>query len=232
MTPRFFALTALLSGTMLLSACGANPSASSPAASSAQQKAEETRSGISGAVQNALAEAKKEIVEGNISVHHGKGGTRVEISPKGDLIIDGQPVAATPQQRALLLDYRSHAIQVATAGVDIGMHSADLATQAVAASLKSVFTGGSEDDIERTVQAQTSGIEKAAMALCDALPGMMESQDRLAAAMPEFKPYATMTQSDIDDCRSDAKHKGEKVADSAATAAEEAGKAAEAPTKQ
>jgi hypothetical protein len=50
--------------------------------------------------------------------------------------------------------------------------------------------------------------------------------------MPEFKPYANMTQADIDECRSDAKHRGEKVADSAASAAEEAAKAAEAPTKQ
>jgi hypothetical protein len=102
----------------------------------------------------------------------------------------------------------------------------------VTESLKSVFTGGSDEDIERNVQAQASKIESAAMALCDALPGMMESQNRLAAAMPEFKPYANMTQSDIDDCRSDARHKGEKVADSAASAAEEAAKAAEAPTKQ
>ena len=228
MTLRLVALTAVLSGATLLSACGANPSASS-SAQNAQKKAEETTGGISGAVQKALTEAKKEIAEGNISVHHGTGGTRVEISPKGDLIIDGQPVAATPQQRALLLDYRSRAVEVATAGVNIGMHSADLATHAVTESLKSVFTGGSDEDIERNVQAQASKIESAAMALCDALPGMMESQNRLAAAMPEFKPYANMTQSDIDDCRSDARHKGEKVADSAASAAGEAAKAAGAP---
>lgn len=232
MTLRLLACTAVLSGATLLSACGADPSAPSSAGSNAQREAEQTRSGISGAVQKALTEAKKEIAEGNISVNHGQGGARVEITPQGDLIIDGQTVAATAQQRALLLDYRGHVVEVATAGVNIGMHSADLATHAVAESLKSVFTGGSGDDIERNVQAQASKIEGAAMALCDALPGMMESQNRLAAAMPEFKPYATMTQSDVDECRSDAKHKGEKVADSAASTAEEAAKAAEVPTTQ
>ena len=29
---------------------------------------------------------------------------------------------------------------------------------------------------------------------------MMASQQKLAAALPEFKPYATMDQSDVDDC--------------------------------
>ena len=36
--------------------------------------------------------------------------------------------------------------------------------------------------------------------LCGRLPDMMASQQKLAAALPEFRPYATMTQDDIDDC--------------------------------
>lgn len=229
MNLRLVALSAVLSGATLLSACDATTSSQQQAA----QKAADTGGVVSGAVQKALAKAQKEIAEGNISVNNsGTRGKRVEISPKGDLLIEGQPVPVTPEQRALLLEYRGHVIQVANAGVTIGMHGADLATQAVTQSLKSVLTGGSDEDIERNVKAQASKVEDAAMALCDALPGMMESQNRLAAAMPEFKPYANMTQSDIDECRNDAKHKGEKVAASAADAAEEAAKAAEAPTRQ
>jgi len=227
MNLRLVALTAILSGTTLLSACDATPS------QQAAQKTTDTGNVVSGAVQKALTQARKEIAEGNISVNNsGTNGKRVEISPKGDLIIDGQPVSVTPQQRTLLLEYRGHVIKVADAGMTIGMQGADLATQAVTQSLKSVFTGGSQDDIERNVKAQASKVENAALALCDALPGMMESQNRLAAAMPEFRQYANMTQADIDECRSDAKHKGEKVADSAASAAEEAAKASEAPSKQ
>ena len=228
MNLRLIALTAVLSGATLLSACDATPSSQQAA-----QKTAETGGAVSGAMQKALTQAKKEIAEGNISVNNsGTGGKRVEISPKGDLIIDGQPVAVTPQQRALLLEYRGHVIEVANAGITIGLQGADLATHAVTESLKSVFTGGSGDDIERNVKAQASKVEAAAMSLCDALPGMMESQNRLAAVMPEFKQYANMTQADIDECRSDAKHKGEKVSDSAASAAEEAAKASEAPSKQ
>jgi hypothetical protein len=33
---------------------------------------------------------------------------------------------------------------------------------------------------------------------------MMTSQRKLAADVPEFRPYATMTQQDIDDCRTNA----------------------------
>ena len=227
MNLRLVALTAVLSGATLLSACDATPS------QQAAQKTADTGNVVSGAVQKALTQARKEIAEGNISVNNsGTNGKRVEISPKGDLIVDGQPVAVTPQQRTLLLEYRGHVIKVADAGMTIGMQGADLATQAVTQSLKGLFTGGSQDDIERNVKAQASKIEGAALALCDALPGMMESQNRLAAVMPEFKQYANMTQADIDECRSDARHKGEKVADSAASAAEEAAKATEAATKQ
>jgi len=228
MNLRLVALTAVLSGATLLSACDATPSSKQAA-----QKTAETGGVVSGAVQKAMTQARKEIAEGNISINnHGTGGKRVEISPKGDLIIDGQPLPVTPQQRALLLEYRGHVVEVANAGMTIGLQSADLATHAVTESLKSVFTGGSDDDIERNVKAQASKVEDAALALCNALPGMMESQNRLAAALPEFKAYANMTQSDIDECRVDAKSKGEKVADSAASAAEEAAKASEAPSKQ
>ena len=224
MTLRLVALAATLSGAMLLSACSADPSSQQAAPQPAK-----TGGIVSTAVQEALAEAKKEIAEGNINIDSGKDGRRVELSPKGDLIIDGAPVAVTPQQRALLLEYRRHVVDVANAGMQIGLHSADLATHAVTESLKSVFTGGSDDDIERAVKAQTSKVETAALQLCDALPGMMEAQNRLAQALPEFRPYADLTQSDIDECRSDAKDKGDKVA---ASAAEEAAEASEAPSRR
>ena len=36
------------------------------------------------------------------------------------------------------------------------------------------------------------------------------SQQKLAAAMPEFRPYATMQQKDVDDCGKDMKDKDGK----------------------
>jgi hypothetical protein len=35
------------------------------------------------------------------------------------------------------------------------------------------------------------------------LPGLRDSQQRLAASLPQFKPYATLDADDIADCESD-----------------------------
>ena len=37
---------------------------------------------------------------------------------------------------------------------------------------------------------------------------MMATQQKLAASLPAFKPYATMTQEDIDDCADDIDDEG------------------------
>ena len=51
-----------------------------------------------------------------------------------------------------------------------------------------------------TTMPVIDSIEVAAMALCDRLPALYQSQQALAAAVPEFAPYADMDESDIDDC--------------------------------
>jgi hypothetical protein len=37
---------------------------------------------------------------------------------------------------------------------------------------------------------------------------MLATQQALAASLPEFKPYATMTASDVEDCARDIDHEG------------------------
>ena len=49
------------------------------------------------------------------------------------------------------------------------------------------------------------------MKLCKQLPGMLASQQALAASLPAFKPYARMTQADIDDCGKHGKDNGVAV---------------------
>ncbi|HEY1139668.1 MAG TPA: DUF2884 family protein, partial [Lysobacter sp.] len=125
---------------------------------------------------------------------------KAEITPKGDLLIDGKTVAITAQQRAMLLEYRAHIIGVAESGMEIGVQGADLAAKAMGEAFKGIFSGKSDKDIEKSVDAQAEGIKQAAAKLCGRLPAMMASQQQLAASLPEFKPYATMTQEDIDEC--------------------------------
>ena len=57
------------------------------------------------------------------------------------------------------------------------------------------------DQIEQRVNAEAKKLEERAAQICDQLPALLATQQQLAAAIPEFKPYATMDQSDIDECR-------------------------------
>ena len=53
-------------------------------------------------------------------------------------------------------------------------------------------------NIEGVIVAEAWG--EGAEWVLDQLPAMLATQQRLAVAIPEFKPYASMTQTDIDDC--------------------------------
>jgi len=187
-------LIALLVG-LSLTACGDN-TPSTPSA-------DEPETLIGKAVKEATDEARKELATENISISR-DGQEKAEITPQGDLLIGGKAVAIDDAQRKLLLQYRGHVVGVAEAGIAIGLEGADLAGKAVGAALKGVFTGKPED-AEKQIEAEAQGIEQSAKKLCDLLPGMLDTQNKLAAALPAFKPYASMEQKDVDDCREDGK---------------------------
>ncbi|MHB8911575.1 MAG: DUF2884 family protein [Lysobacter sp.] len=169
-------------------------------------------------MEKALGEARKELHNQNISISDGvhinvngrevkrpDGLPKAEITPQGDLLIQGKPVAANAAQRTMLLEYRSHIIAVAETGMAIGMQGADLAAKAMGEAVKGIFSGKSEQKIKQSVETQAADIKASAAKLCGLLPPMLATQERLAAALPAFKPYATMTQDDIDDCMKDSK---------------------------
>lgn len=194
-------LAAALSGLSLLAGCGAStaPDDGTGTAADGQRSQPESQT-IAKAMEEARAEVQRELNEDNISISdNGSPAKKAEITPKGDLLIDGRAVAVNAQQRALLLEYRGHVAEVASAGAAVGIEAASLASKAVTESLKGVFSGNI-DQIEPRVEASTGKIKQAAQQLCDRLPAMMASQQQLAKALPEFAPYATMTQDDIDDC--------------------------------
>ncbi len=204
-----------------LAACGQSgqtdsqpTSANSPPPTAASASAsEKTSSVISGNIQKAMEKAKRELATRNIDVNSVHiGGSRhkdkdarpkAEITPQGDLLIAGRKVAATPAQQTLLLDYRKQIVGIAEAGIDIGTQGADLGINAAREALWGAFSGKSDKDIEAAIKPQTDKIQAAAAQLCLRLPDLLSAQQQLAAAMPEFRPYATMQQKDIDDCGKD-----------------------------
>lgn len=171
-----------------LAACGEKPATNAPA----------TDSTIGAKVREATDKARKEIAEGNISI--GSDGAKVEVTPTGDLLINSTSIPLNDSQRAITLRYRTQVIGIAEAGIDIGVQGANLGAQAAGEAIKGIFSGNSEQ-IEARINAEADKIKASAAKICDQLPALMATQQQLAAAVPEFKPYAKMDQSDIDDCR-------------------------------
>jgi hypothetical protein len=194
-TLRHTALASLLVVVPLLAACNANERAAEA------EVAKVEKSVISDAIHDAIAEAKKEIDHGNISLSD-DGKPKAEITPQGDLLIAGKKVAVTAAQRAVLADYRAQVEGVAEAGMEIGAQGADLATKAVGEALRGVFTGNT-DQVEQRVEAEAEKIKASARKLCDRLPALLAAQQKAAATVPEFAPYATMDQKDVDECMED-----------------------------
>jgi len=129
------------------------------------------------------------------------GQPNAEISEAGDLAIDGKTVAVDASQRALLQSYHHEMNAMTADGLAIGKQGAALAGKAVTAAIKGAISGNT-DEVDSKVEAETKKIEQQAMQLCKRLVTIKASQDALATSLPEFKPYATLDQSDVDDCGS------------------------------
>src|SRR5690606_26212523 len=71
------------------------------------------------------------------------GLPRAEITPDGELLVDGKAVPATAEQRALVLDHRRHLEGIALAGMAIGVQGADVAGTALTGIGEALF-GGNE----------------------------------------------------------------------------------------
>ena len=166
-------------------------------------------------VRTELAAARRELDTGNLqlgdSLRFGTSDARAshadrtlpqaEITPQGDFLIEGRPVAIDRHQRQELLLYRGEVIAIAKAGIDIGERSAQAALDAVDRGLFSLMfgaiTGSLERRIEKTVRET---VEPGVRQICLSLPALRDRQQRLSATLPAFRPYATLEADDVEDC--------------------------------
>lgn len=127
-----------------------------------------------------------------------------EITPGGDLLIDGKAVALDAGQRRQLLDYRGMVIDIARTGIDAGEEAAMLAIEATDVSLFRLIVGGLTGSLERRVEATVKQkIQPMVLQICQRLPQLRDSQQALAASVPEFRPYATLDSDDVENCERD-----------------------------
>lgn len=200
-------LPLLLAGLLPLAAQTAEPAKGAIEREIGAELAEARRE-----VRAELAAARAELETQNLDVgnslrfgHSGdaaaKGLPKAEITPRGDFLLDGKAVAIDAGQRKALLAYRSQVIDIAKAGIDIGERGAQLALETVDRGLFSLvfsaMTGGLERTLEKSIK-QT--IEPGVLRICRSLPSLLDSQQRLAARLPQFRPYATLEADDVKDC--------------------------------
>lgn len=140
------------------------------------------------------------MVSGGRDSGNAAGAGKAQITPTGDLLIGGKPVSVTPRQRAMLLDYRKQVIAVAETGMALGVKGADLAGTAVLDTFSGLMQGN-VDEAGKRIDAAGQRIAAQARQICMQLPALLDSQQQLAASLPAFKPYATMTRADLADCR-------------------------------
>jgi len=167
-------------------------------------------------VRAELAKARRDLDTENLRLDHGiqigkrshgksapshTGLPLAEITPQGDFLIGGKVQQVDPGQRKNLLAYRGLMVNVAKAGIDIGQRASEAVLKQVdghwVGLLFSALTGNLERRVERTVRQE---IEPGVRGLCRLLPKVLDSQQRLAASLPQFQPYASLEQNDIDGC--------------------------------
>ncbi len=209
----------LLLGTLpWLSACGGTDNPTGKASSVTAQASTE----LEGKSLEVGAKVREKMATQDIGVDSDRAGVPdAKITPEGDFLIDGKQVAVNAEQRALLVKYRRHVTEIAASGAQIGVESASVATQAVGVAIASIFSGESTEDLGDRIEADVEKKIRGSVAgLCSQLPALMETQQALVAALPEFEPYADMDDSDFDDCMDETSVAGADPAPPANEAAE------------
>lgn len=169
-------------------------------------------------VRTELAAARRELDTGKLQLGDGlRFGTsdarashadralpRAEITPQGDFLIEGRPVAIDRHQRQELLLYRGEVIAIAKAGIDIGERSAQAALDAVDRGLFSLMFGAMTGSLERRIEKTVrETVEPGVRQICLSLPALRDRQQRLSATLPAFRPYATLEADDVEDCENE-----------------------------
>jgi len=194
MNYKSFAPMLLALSSLGLAACGAS------------DQSDSGKTGWAGIAEKAQAEIRKEMASNDLDIGKGvEGLPRAALTPDGDLMVNGEKVPTTPEQREKLLAFRSQLAGLAEAGAAVGIQGAALATDALKEAAKAALSGD-KTSIEERMKPQAEAIKATAQALCDRLPALLAAQRAAAEAVPEFQPYATMDEKDVGDCKVD--HEG------------------------
>ncbi|MCU0730503.1 MAG: YggN family protein [Hyphomonas sp.] len=210
---RFRALIVLLA--LACTACGEQVQ---QAKEEAKQRLDESVGKVGETVNQALDQAREKLAKENLSLGGGDQLPKAEVTPQGELLINGVAVPLSEAQRTAMLGYREQLVALADAGMNMGAEGAQLAGQAV--SQVAGLLDGSAADAKAKLEAEAERMAAAGLKLCEQVQGLETSQKQLATLIPEFAPYVGAIQINAD-CDSAAQALGDTAATEPAPAATE-----------
>ncbi len=150
-----------------------------------------------GDAAKAIAEAREKLKQENLTLGRDGQGPKAELTPTGDLLIDGRAVSMTQEQRGAALAYRTELLAIADAGLVMGQQGVELAGEAMSQVVAGLFNGDAEK-AGAQIEAKGQEIAAAGLALCERLQGFEATQERFASLVPEFTPYAKAVEINAD----------------------------------
>jgi hypothetical protein len=131
---------------------------------------------------------------------HRHDGPDAIVSKTGELSIAGASVNLDAAQKALVIRYFADAIALRDDGFATGMAGASTAITALS-SVVSGLASGEPDKIGTDVEAKAAQVEAKAMKVCGDLHDLAATQNALSASLPDFRPYALISDKEVDECR-------------------------------
>lgn len=142
-----------------------------------------------GSMVTAMEEARRKLREENLRLGIEGQTPMAEITPQGELLINGIAIPMTEAQRMAASSYREQVIAVADAGMSMGQDGIAFTGLAVSTKVAGILSGNADAAIAR-IEAESKNMELAALAVCEQMKGLETAQATLVALVPEFAPYA------------------------------------------
>ena len=134
----------------------------------------------------------------HISVH-APGLADAILTAGGTLEIDGKAIVLNAGQSQIIVRYFASAVALRNDAIKTGAAGASTAATAIA-SVAVGLASGNPDSIGDKVDASAAKVDAAANRVCADLQALTHAQNDLAAALPQFKPYATIAAHEANDC--------------------------------
>lgn len=131
---------------------------------------------------------------------HAPGLADAVVTASGALSIAGTPVTVDSVQAQIAARYFASALALRNDAMKTGAAGASTAATAIA-SVAVGLASGNPDSIDAKVNASAAKVEAAADRVCADVQALSQAQNELAAALPQFKPYATIAAHEVNNCR-------------------------------